>query len=188
MELTEITYRGPDITDQDIFGKLSEDYQNLLRQANGFIAFAGGLHVRGACLTPEWHSIRKVWLGDFALYKLYSSLNQTDAPFAQDCVGDQFILREGMVHRLRAETGELHDLQMDLQTFMRSAQDDPVEFLSLYPLLQFQNEGGELEPGQLLSVYPPFCTKESKNGVSLKAVPVFDRLEFLAYFSRQIGG
>jgi hypothetical protein len=65
-------------------------------------------------------------------------------------------------------------------------ESDPIEYLSLQPLFQFQNEGGSLQPGQLLSVYPPFCTKESANGVSLKAIPTLERITFLADFAGQI--
>lgn len=52
--------------------------------------------------------------------------------------------------------------------------------------MQFRAEGGSLAPGQLLSVYPPFCTKESADGVSLAAVPATDRPGFLAEFARQL--
>jgi hypothetical protein len=52
--------------------------------------------------------------------------------------------------------------------------------------MQFQAEGGALEPGQLLNVYPPFCTAESGAGVSLAAVPVAERLPFLADLARQM--
>jgi hypothetical protein len=55
-------------------------------------------------------------------------------------------------------------------------------------LLQLQNEGGELKPGELIHVYPPFCTKEAANGVSLKAVPSSEALLYLADFSKQISG
>ena len=63
---------------------------------------------------------------------------------------------------------------------------DPVEFLLLQPLLQYQDEGGTLKPGELLSVYPPFCTEESANGVSIEATPMLDRIRFLADFAMQI--
>jgi hypothetical protein len=43
-----------------------------------------------------------------------------------------------------------------------------------------------LKPGELLSVYPPFCTKESAAGVSLKAISASDRIGFLADFAKQI--
>ncbi|HEV2913734.1 MAG TPA: hypothetical protein VGX92_10690 [Pyrinomonadaceae bacterium] len=186
MEQSNLTYIGSEITDPKILDKVPEDYRHLLNQTNGFILSDGGLHVRGAVLAPEWHSLRKVWLGDFALHRLFPAIHESDVPFAQDCLGDQFILRGGIVYKLDAEIGKVEGLGMDLETFLNRTQENPVEFLSLQPLLQFMGDGGKLKMGQLLSVYPPFIARESADGVSFKAVSMFDRLGFLADFARQI--
>jgi hypothetical protein len=71
-------------------------------------------------------------------------------------------------------------MAMDFETFLRRALETPLESLGLHPLLQCQRESGTLEPGKLLSVYPPFCTKESAQGVSLRAIPALERISFLA--------
>jgi hypothetical protein len=55
----------------------------------------------------------------------------------------------------------------------------------MQPLLRFQRDGNRLQPGQVLQAYPPFCTKEAANGVSLRAINAMDALAFLAQFSRQ---
>jgi len=188
MEQSKRTYIGAEITDTDILNRLPESYRRLLRDENGFILFDGGLHVRGAVLSPEWHSLRKVWFGDFALHKIFPAITETDVPFAQDCLGDQFVLRSDLVHKLDAEIGTLENLGMDLEAFLDYARDNPVEFLSLQPLQQFQLEGGELKPGQLLSIYPPFIFEESAKGISLRAISMFDRISFLADFAQQIAG
>jgi hypothetical protein len=75
---------------------------------------------------------------------------------------------------------------MDLESFLRRALEAPLEFLGLHPLFRFQNDGGTLQPGELLSVYPPFCTKESAQGVSLRAIPALERISFLVDFAKQI--
>jgi hypothetical protein len=186
MERSKPDYVGSEITDVEILAKTPEDYRQLLTETNGFVLFDGGLHVRGAVLSPEWHSLRKVWLGDFALYNLFPVIEEKDVPFAQDCLGDQFVLRDGIVHKLDAEVGEIDSLEVDLQTFLQQAQENPVEYLSLEPLLQFMSEGGKLQLGQLLSAYPPFIAEESVNGVSLKAISMFDRIGFLADFAAQV--
>lgn len=188
MEQLNFTYIGSEITAIEMLEIVPGGYQRLLRQMNGCILFDGGLQIRGVVLTPEWHSLRKIWLGEFALHNLFSAIEKTDVPFAQDCLGDQFLLRENVVHKLAAEIGEVESLKMDLETFISRAQDNPVEFLSLQPLRQFLSTGGELKQGQLLNAYPPFITKESANGVSLRAVSMFDRIKFLSDFSRQISG
>jgi hypothetical protein len=117
----------------------------------------------------------------------YPGVHTSDVPFAEDIVGDQFLLRNGEVVRLFAETGDVEGLGVNLSGFLDRACENPVEYLNLQPLLQFE-EGGRLQPGQLLSVYPPLCTKESADGVSLRAIPALERLAFLSTFARQIAG
>lgn len=186
MEEATATYIGSEITDFEILGKLPENLREFLNQNNGCILFDGGLHIRGAVLSPDWHSLRKVWGGELALYHLFPAVKKSDIPFAQDCLGDQFFLRKGVVHKLTAEIGEMKSLNMDLNTFINRSMEDPVDFLILRPLLQYQEEGGTLKPGELLSVYPPYCTDQSANGVSIEAIPMLDRIRFLAYFAEQI--
>lgn len=134
------------------------------------------------------HSLRKAWFGDPALHQLFPAIKDTDVPFAQDCLGDQFVLRNDFVHKLDAEIGELENLGMDLAAFLDCARENPVEFLSLQPLQQFQLEGGGLKPGQLLSVSPPFIFEESAKTISLRAISMSDRIGFLADFASQVAG
>lgn len=157
----ERSYVGGEITDSEIFEKLPQTNRDVLQQVTGCILFNGGLHIRGAVVSPSWHSLQVAWAGETALHRSFPAIKQQDIPFGQDCFGDQFVLRGGSVHRLQAETGEIESLAMNLETFLLRAQEAPVEFLSLQPLRRFRREGGELKPGELLSVYLPFCTKES---------------------------
>lgn len=187
MDLSNITYQGPEYqADQEIESLLPDNLLSLLKQINGFIQFGGGLHVRGLCNEPEWHSLRSALSGENAIHKLYPSVEKSDVPFAQDCVADQFLLRDRTVYKLFAETGELESLDFGLGSFLSAASADPVEFLGLEPLLQLQNQEQHLEPGQVIHVYPPFCTEEAKNGVSLKPVSTSEAIAFLSGFSKQI--
>jgi hypothetical protein len=127
-------------------------------------------------------------VGERALHKVYGAILPTDVPFAQDCVADQFILRHGDVLKLWAETGDLESLGKTLPEFFMAAAADPVEFLGMEPLLRFESDGNMLQPGQVLHAYPPFCTEEAANGVSLAAVGIAEALQFLGEFSRQISG
>lgn len=184
--LPGITFGGPPVDDDEVFDRLPADLQAVLTAGNGFVAYDGGLHVRGACHAPGWHSLRVVWIGEDSLHRFCPALTSEDVPFAEDAVGDQWLLRGGVVIRLAAETGDVKSLGIDLSTFLRRVEDDPIETLGLQPLMRFTNDGGVLQPGRLLNVYPPFCTEEAAGGVSLSAVPSSERLRFLADLARQM--
>lgn len=186
MQLEHVTYTGPPLDDGDLLDRLPANLAGLLRQINGFIQFHGGLHVRGACREPDWHSLRDAWDGEAAFWRLYPEVRQADVPFAEDCMGDQFVLRDAVVHKLSAETGDAESLGVGLREFFEAVAADPVEYLSLHPLLQHQQDGGGLEPGQLLAAFPPFCTKESADGVSLAAIQAGERRRFLADLAAQL--
>jgi hypothetical protein len=186
MKLDHVTFTGPAIDDQEMLDKLPGELAGLLQQINGFIQFHGGLHVRGACLAPTWHSLRQAWLGESAFHQLYPEMTPEDIPFGEDSLGDQFFLREGIVWRLFGETGEIESLEMTFKQFMAAVQTDPTEELGLQPLMQFQQDGGTLQPGQLLAAYPPFCTEEAEDGISVSAVSSDERHRFLADFAAQI--
>lgn len=189
MNLEHITYTGPEFDESsNVIENLPDNLVSLLRQINGFVQYGGGLHLRGVCNEPEWHSIENMMNGPISLHNSYTAITDTDIPFAEDCVGDQFLLRNRNVIKLLSETGEVEEYGFGLATFLNNAAENPVEFLGMEPLLQLQNEGGELKPGELIHVYPPFCTKEAANGVSLKAVPSSEALLYLADFSKQISG
>lgn len=104
---------------------------------------------------------------------------QADVPFAEDALGDQFFLRGDNVWRLFAETDEAELISDSLNDFLASCEHDPVRFLALEPLLQLESEGHQLRPGELINAYPPFCTKEASDGVSLSAVGADERKYFL---------
>jgi hypothetical protein len=202
-ELKNVVWQGPEISDPEILGDLPEELQWLLGSINGFIQFAGGLHVRGACVTPQWHSLRECWRGEQALHHTYQQLKPEDIPFAQDYLGNQFLLRGDEVLRLSGETGALatplkgifavqagtvtQTPAVSLDIFLMFPQRYP-QSLGLELLDRFREDGGSLEAGQLLHAYPPLCSKEARQGVgiAMKAVPVEERLAFLAKTARKV--
>ncbi|HEX8221779.1 MAG TPA: hypothetical protein VF914_21505 [Chloroflexia bacterium] len=188
MQLVDVTYQGPVSDDPGALGLLPPDLRDLLGQINGFIQFGGGLHVRGACKEPGWHSIGEAMTGELAFHEHYPGVLPTDVPFAQDAIGDQYLLRDGIVHWLYAETGDLESLRIGLIEFLEAAQENPDGYLGLQLLRQFLAGGGTLQPGELLHVYPPLCTVEAKSGVSVTAVPAGERLRFLAEFAARVRG
>ncbi|QDA58709.1 SMI1/KNR4 family protein [Hymenobacter jejuensis] len=180
-----VLYTGESITDPVTFTLLPSFLQQFLLEQNGVVAYFGGLHIRGCCQKPAWHSLAAVWKGERALHKVYAAVKPTDVPFAQDCVGNQFLLRNDAVLFLDTETGEIADLNVDFKHFLFGIEKFPVDALGLEPLQKFQQQGGYLQPGHLLSVYPPVCIK-SKEERKLKPVPAAERLASLADFYRQI--
>lgn len=185
MQLLQVSFAGPPIDDEEILARCPPELADILRQVNGCVQFDGGLHLRGACRQPAWHSLRDAWDSGNALHRLYADVHPDDVPFAEDCMGDQFLLRADQVWKLSAETGEMEPLDLSLLDWLEAVQADAVEVLSLEPLLQFQQEGGKLEPGQLLSAIPPFCL-ESDQELSLRAIPSADRRQFLAHLAEQL--
>ena len=181
-------YVRPPIDDPKMLERLPVPYRNLLARANGYVAYDGGLHVRGACINPEWHSLRAAWDGSRALHRLFPGLTPQDIPFAEDALGDQYVLRTDVVHRLAGETGEVESLGVDLVGFDAAVRADPIAYLNLAPLEEFRAEGGSLAPGQLLSVYPPYVFDNSAASVSFRAIPAADRIGFLASLAAQLRG
>ncbi len=186
LELLGVTWAGPPTDDPSLLAELPSALSSLLRSINGFILFGGCLHVRGAVLGPAWHSLRRAWRSDASINALYGLVDESAVPFAQDCVGDQYLLRDGIVWVLSAETAEVATTSRSLAEFLTVAVNDPTGTLQPEPLLRFQNDGGELAPGRLLLAYPPFCTEESAAGVSIKDVPCDELIRFHADLARQI--
>ena len=186
MKISGITYQGPQERDEKLLARLPGPLRSLLSQINGFILMGGALHVRGACKLPAWHSLEEAWVGKTGFSVSYQAVDPEDVPFAEDALGDQFLLREGVVSRLHAETGVIEHLGKSLFEFLEAVQGDPVSALQLVPFLSFYRDGGRLQPGELLMAYPPYCTSESEAGVSFKAVPAAQRLGFLADFSAKV--
>src|SRR6185503_14232343 len=96
------------------------------------------------------------------------------------------IVRNDIVHRLSADTGLLESLEIDLPDFDAKVRADPLEFLMLHPFLQWRSTGQELQPGQRLSVIPPFVLDCPAEARTYKAVDALEHLRFLADFARQI--
>ena len=131
MDIPGITWKGESIEDVEILRELPAELVRVLSETNGFILHQGAIHVRGACLTPDWHSLRAAWRGAKAFHVLYEDVRPSDIPFAQDLVGNQFLIRESTVIRLFAETGEMEPLAPSLQDFFTRLSSDIERFLNV---------------------------------------------------------
>src|SRR5688572_427235 len=131
VKLDGLTWTGPKIDDRDILRELPEALRELLGWQNGFVLHGGAVHVRGACLAPDWHSLRNAWHGDEAMHKLYAAMQPADVPFAQDIFGDQFLLRDEVVMRLFAESGEVEMMAENLDEFLAALNIDLEGYLNV---------------------------------------------------------
>lgn len=131
MNLEHITYKGPEFEEgSTIISKLPENLVSLLKQINGFVQYGGGLHVRGVCKEPEWHSIESIIKGPLSLHNAYPSINESDVPFAEDCVGDQYLMRDRKIIKLFSETGEIEELGCGLASFLKKRLKIQLNFLA----------------------------------------------------------
>jgi hypothetical protein len=187
MDLIDITFMGPPVDDQELVPLLPPELRSLLEQVNGFVQFGGGLHIRGACRDPEWHSLRRAWMGRESFHPYYREVTETDIPFAQDFLGNQYLLRNGLVIKLHTETGQVEELGLGLMDFIEAAQADPDELLSLYILREFRESGGAtMEPGELLNTDPPLESLQEGEGVVMAPVAADEQLAFLREHHRTI--
>lgn len=181
IEFKGVTYINHEIQDTELFDELPADLKAFYTDINGLVAYNGGFQMRGCGTGPSWNSLEDAWKGDQAFYHTYKNLRSTDIPFAQDCLGDQFIYRSGSIWHLLTETGELDDLELDFDEFIDEVIEDPVDFLALYPLIEFIESGNELKPGELLVPNIPFSVETEEEYTFTKA-SVNDRLNSLKAF------
>lgn len=139
MDLPGLTYRGAPLDDLEILERLPVPLQQLLAQRNGFVAWRGAIHVRGACLAPAWHSLRAAMAGRPA----------GEVPFARDALGREFVLAAGTVWR-EERTGAREAVAPDLVDFLQRLASDPGALLPLTELLAFEADGRTLKPGETL--------------------------------------
>ncbi|MFN3402549.1 MAG: SMI1/KNR4 family protein [Cytophagaceae bacterium] len=185
MKLLGIIYKNDQTPDEDMLKKMPAEYQTFLKQANGLIAFKGGLHLRGCCNEPLWHSIAEAWEGKNAFWKYYPEVLDIDIPFGQDCMGDQFLFRNEKVIKLSCETGEVELLNLSFFEFISQVTEDPLKILGLHPLIQVEAEGKSLQPGELIQAYPPFTMNPGGIDITLKIVKSEEQISFLQQVFRQ---
>lgn len=183
MDFTGITYHGGEIEDRDIFEAMPGILQDFYRQNNGLIAFEGGLQIHGCVNSPDWFSLRNAIQH---VHANYDTVQSGDIPFAQDCLGDHYVLSGSSVVHLNGETGEIDPLEISFEQFLKQASEDPVNFLSLQPLEMYKSNGSSLKPGCLLNAYPPFSMQTDDQEYDLKAIDALEQRNFLADYYAQI--
>ncbi len=178
VEFKGITYINHDCDNPEMIDQLPDELGAFYKEINGLVAYNGGFQIRGCGTTPTWNSLEDAWKGPNAFHKTYPNLGEDDIPFGQDCLGDQYVFRGGSVWQLLTETGDLDDLELEFDEFIDEVIEDPVEFLALYPLLDYMESGEELKPGELLVPSIPF-SEETEEEYTFSKSPVSKRLNQL---------
>jgi len=178
--MEECEFTAVKLTKNTFFDSLPQRLQEELEKSNGYVIWGGGFHLRGICSEPLWHSLEDLCFGEWALFELFEEIQEGDIPFAQDCMGDQFIWRDGHVFRLYAEAGELEDLSMTLDVFFDTLHTDHESLLDLEVLEIVRESENSLKPGEVLIANPPFVMEESENGVKLEALTCLEALKYYA--------
>lgn len=137
------------------FGSLGNELVELLTDRNGFYAFESALHVfpassyEGEMTLSRWNSFG-LWRNE------YGVLAEGMLFFAENALGDQFCIHEGLVCNFDAETGEIKSLGKTLAEWAQSVLQN-YKFLTAYPLLhQWQLKEGALPVGMRLMPKIPF--------------------------------
>lgn len=178
-QLSNISYFGKEIDDFNMFENLPDYLKEFYRISNGFVALNGGLHIRGCVKSPKWHSLREYWIGDSKLTSLFNSIEKDDIPFAQDCFGDQYVIRKNIIWKLSIETDEIDNLEISFNDFIERVKSNPYEYLNIENI-----EPNTLEPGQIFNVVPPFCVDSPD--YSFKPIQIEEQIRYLSEFSKQI--
>lgn len=183
-----MTWQGATPGDEGLLAELPTPLRELLEATGGFILGGGLLHVRGATESPHWHSLEIAWRGPEAFHTLYPEVRPTDIPFAEDGLGDQWLLRGGHVARLWAETGDVDVTDVSLEGFFDAVEENAVESLDVGLIAEAVEEYGPIPPGKLLLAYPPLCTEEAEDGVDLSPVDAAELYGLHAELAESVSG
>ncbi len=185
VDLPGLIYEGPPLEEAELATTdLPANFAGLLRQINGFVCLHGGFHVRGFCRAPAWHALSTVTEGPRALHAHYRSVQPGDLPFGEESLGDQFLLRDGEVHRLYTETDQIEALSIGLGTFLGGLASEAI--FELPDFLYDWYSQGRLTADKAVQVYPPFAAAKPESGYSFAPVPRLELLDYHIELSKQI--
>lgn len=81
------------------------------------ILYSVGLQIRSYDALERLLNVNTFLEGELAFHNLYREVEASDFPIAQDCFGDQFLIRDNLVVKLNAETGDIDDLVVPGNSF-----------------------------------------------------------------------
>lgn len=158
--------------------EIPTEYKRYLESGQPLWLYHGNLQIRGLSVEPRWNNLHRYWLGERAFHKAYNSLLETDIPFAQDCFGDQFILRKEIVFKLQCESDDYEKTGLSFSQWLNWIGENPDERLNV-------DTSVAISPGNLLMAFPPFCFKEASSA-SIKEISMDEVHAFHAEIASKI--
>jgi SMI1/KNR4 family protein SUKH-1 len=168
-------------------GGLRTPHRRLLECMNGGYFFERSLHVFGACADPPWHSLG-AWNSPALWRDAYGEAAEGLVCFAEDAFGDQYAYsgRGGEVVCFEAELGRVVSVAPHFVAWLEGLLEQPEAVLPLDVMRREVETRQPLEPGWQLFAYPPLCTVESRQGVTVGQVDAVEAMRFRGSLALQL--
>jgi hypothetical protein len=169
-------------------GAARTPHRRLLECINGGYFFDRSLHVFGACAEPPWHSL-SAWNSPALWRDAYGEATRGLVCFAEDAFGDQFAYSGmgGEVVCFEAELGRVVPVAPHFVAWLEGLLAQPE---SVLPIDVMRREAElrrmALAPGTQMFAYPPLCTVESREGVTVGPVDAVEAMRFRGSLALQL--
>jgi hypothetical protein len=162
-------------------------HRRLLERMNGGYFFERSLHVFGACADPPWHSL-SAWNAPGLWRDAYGEAAQGLVCFAEDAFGDQYAYSGmgGEVVCFEAELGRVVSVAPHFVAWLEELLARPESVLPLDVMRREVETRQPLEPGGQMFAYPPLCTVESQEGVTVGQVDAVEAMRFRGSLALQL--
>lgn len=150
-----VSLGSPALTLPPNAASVSSALEPLLGLKNGFYAFESALHVLPSRRTTEELGLDE-WNAEVLWRAEYEGMADGAFFFAEDALGVQFCLRDGVIQTFEPETGAFTELAPDIEGWAQRILDD-WRVLTAHPLAHdWQEIHGRLPLGQRLMPKIPF--------------------------------
>ena len=162
-------------------------HRRLLELANGAFLHGHALHLFGACAGPPWHSL-SAWNAPDGWRRGYGSDTDGLTFFAEDAFGDQFAYsgRGGEVVSFEAELGRIIPAAPTFVDWLEEMIERPRAVLPVDVMEAQEIEHKHHRPGTQLFAYPPLCTAESREDVTIGHVDAIEAMRFRGQLALQL--
>lgn len=159
--------------------QLADEYARLLQRKNGFFAFESALHFLSASKHAKGYDVQS-WNDEHGWVAAYGDAVSGCLFFAEDVFGEQFVLKDGAVHRFDPETAKFTAVADSLDEWARVILEDYRTETGYEVAHAWQTQHGPLGLHQRLVPKTPFIlggdyavdnvmALDAKKGMELRA-------------------